>query len=87
LRRHGDFPELSVAQNESRGSRIGFAQLAFDAQVADQAQDRFRALETLRARFKEKPIVLNSPDQSSGPVIRFEQRHRSAQLVQAQGAG
>ena len=61
-----------MQQDVTRRARIGFLQLRFEAELADQCEQRGRALKTLRAGFEKKAVFLDGIDQAAGAVVRFE---------------
>ena len=87
LRRHGNLFESSATQHIAWRARVGLFEMIFEADVADQVENRVDPLKTLRACLEQKTVLLNRFDEAPNPVLGFEQDYRDAEREKPVGAG
>jgi hypothetical protein len=69
-----------VQQDVTRRAWIGFLQLRFQAEFADQCEQLRRALKALRAGFEDHSILCDGIDHATRGGARFENSDLEAQL-------
>src|SRR5579872_5945005 len=73
--------------NKSRRPRIGPLKLAFDSNFADQFEERFATLKTLRTGFEKKSVLPHAAHKPAHTRGSFEKNYRQAKLFQPISAG
>jgi len=76
-----------MQQYVPRRARVGFLQLRFQPEFADQVEQRGRALKTLGPSFEKQAGFFDGIDHAAGRVVCFKNGDIQAQPLQAIRAG